>query len=166
MANTMQIYVASLSDYSAGKLHGEWIDVGTVSEMEADIVKILKSSKEPNAEEWAIHDYNDFPNLGENPSLEEVEEVGELIDEHGDVFLAALDYQNDIGYAKSSVEENFVGSGDSLSDIAYDYLESTGMLQEVPEFLRNYIDYEAYGRDMDIEGWSVKYGGTVYLFSQ
>lgn len=41
---------------------------------------------------------------------------------------------------------------DSMEDVAAYYVEETGQLGEVPSNLQNYIDYQALGRDMEIEG--------------
>ena len=38
------------------------------------------------------------------------------------------------------------------NDVARYYVEETGQLGEVPSNLQNYIDYQALGRDMEIEG--------------
>ena len=57
----LRIYVASLSDYNAGRLHGAWIDAAQEPEqIEAEIAWMLKQSPEPIAEEWAIHDHEGF----------------------------------------------------------------------------------------------------------
>ena len=39
-----------------------------------------------------------------------------------------------------------------MSDVARYYIEETGALGEVPASLQNYIDYESYGRDLDLSG--------------
>ncbi len=39
-----------------------------------------------------------------------------------------------------------------MADVARYYIEETGALGEVPANLQNYIDYESYGRDLEIEG--------------
>ncbi len=55
------IFVASLADYNNGVLHGKWIDAAREPwEIQADINDILDSSRQPDAEEWAIHDYEQF----------------------------------------------------------------------------------------------------------
>ena len=60
-----QIYVACLASYNAGRLSGKWITpADTEEKLQAQIDAILKASPEPDAEEWAIHDYDNFPNLG------------------------------------------------------------------------------------------------------
>lgn len=41
---------------------------------------------------------------------------------------------------------------DDMSDVAYYLIQETDVLGEVPSNLQNYIDYEAYGRDLELEG--------------
>lgn len=48
----------------------------------------------------------------------------------------------------SEVEEAYQGEHDSDEAFADEYLESTGMLEEIPENLRCYFDTEAFARDM------------------
>ena len=57
---------------------------------------------------------------------------------HGDINGAG-----DIDEAR----EAFAGKFNSEADWAEQFLEETGGLEGVPEHLRNYIDFEAYGRD-------------------
>jgi antirestriction protein len=56
-----QIYIACLSSYNSGILHGKWIVPSTdEQELQDQIDSILKTSKQHFAEEWAVHDYNYF----------------------------------------------------------------------------------------------------------
>lgn len=41
---------------------------------------------------------------------------------------------------------------DDMTDIAYYFIDELQVLGEIPLPLQNYIDYEAYGRDLSIEG--------------
>ena len=73
-----RIYIASLSDYNAGRLLGRWIDANQSAEkLHADIREMLAESKEPPAEEWAIHDYEGFGTLrlSEFASVDDVAEL-------------------------------------------------------------------------------------------
>ena len=39
-----------------------------------------------------------------------------------------------------------------MTDVAYYFIDECQSLGEIPEGIRSYIDYEAYGRDLDLEG--------------
>ena len=41
---------------------------------------------------------------------------------------------------------------ETMTDVAYYLIDEVQALGEIPSHLQNYIDYEAYGRDLDIEG--------------
>ena len=51
---------------------------------------------------------------------------------------------------------------DSEIEFAYQYIEDTGMLSDVPELLQRYFDYEAYARDLFLDGYS-QYEGHVFI---
>lgn len=56
-----RIYVASLSDYNNGHLHGRWINAAqSAQRIYEEIHQMLATSTTPGAEEWAIHDYEGF----------------------------------------------------------------------------------------------------------
>jgi antirestriction protein len=56
-----RIYVACLSAYNNGYLHGWWIDADQEPDaLLSDIEEMLADSPMDDAEEWAIHDYENF----------------------------------------------------------------------------------------------------------
>ena len=64
-------------------MHGAWIVPKTTKEeLEEQIQEVLKGSPVGDPEEWAIYDYNNFPNLGEYPDLEKVCEVQRAFEEY------------------------------------------------------------------------------------
>jgi len=48
-----------------------------------------------------------------------------------------------------------------MEDIAYNYIEDSGALKGMSESLQGYFDYEALGRDMEIEGSYFKDDGNI-----
>ena len=40
----------------------------------------------------------------------------------------------------------------TMAEVAERYADETGLLESIPENLRNYFDFEAFGRDMSFEG--------------
>jgi len=155
---TPSIYVACLASYNAGILHGRWIKANQDAEhIMDDISDILSESPEPLAEEWAIHDYEGFGglNLSEYESIEHIAELAMLIEEHGELATHVVAYVGGLNYlqeARSMLDERYCGLFDSAEDWAWDYLESTGLLNEVPESLRYYVNAQAFARDCELSG--------------
>src|SRR5262245_53299918 len=90
-----RIYVASLADYNAGTLLGRWIDTDKGEEHIWDEIKsLLADSREPVAEEWAIHDCEGFGSLSlsEYADIATVARLSQLIQEHGPVFAELVGY--------------------------------------------------------------------------
>jgi antirestriction protein len=162
------IYVACLAAYNAGYLHGEWIDAAQDTDsLNAAVQQILNESPIPLAEEWAIHDYEGFGDIriAEYEGLSEVSRLAMLIEEHGEAFTA---YAAHVG-ADTATEESFLDAycGHWESELAYaEHLFDELYLYEIPEHVRYYIDYEAFSRDLFIDGYSSvrssDYG--VYVF--
>ena len=149
VAATPRIYVACLASYNAGTMHGEWIDVDQdADEIQAEINTILKASPEPDAEEWAIHDYANMIDLGENPNIAAIAMHGEKLAEHGGAWKAYVDWIG-LDYADSdNFEECYSGQWNSKQHFAEHLVDDLGMLGECPENIQFYFDYEAFARDL------------------
>ena len=39
----------------------------------------------------------------------------------------------------------------------------SGQIDELPDWAQSYFDYEAYGRDLEIEGQFYKAAGSIYV---
>jgi antirestriction protein len=149
-----KIYVACLAAYNAGILHGKWIDAAQDADsLHCEVQEILKQSPEPFAEEWAIHDYEGFGDIRieEYQPLSEISQLALLIEEHGEAFAA---YAAHVGI-ESATEESFQDAyrGHWDSELAYaQELFDELYAHEIPEHLRFYIDYEAFSRDIFIDG--------------
>ena len=143
----IRIYVASLSDYNAGRLHGAWIDATQdAHDMQEEVNKMLAESKEPIAEEWAIHDYEGFQGLklGEWESFDKVSVWAAGIEEHGEAYALWADESG-----ASDVEQfndAYRGHYDTMADFAEEWYsdELTG-----DSYLMQFIDWERVGREME-----------------
>lgn len=157
-ANNPQIYVACLSSYNEGILHGLWIDADQEPDaIHEEIQQMLEESPAQGiAEEFAIHDYQGFgaARIGEYEALEDISALANLIAEHGEQLASKVweHADRDLERARQYLEEDYQGSFSDLADWAEDYLDSIGQLREVPESLRQYIDFEAFARDAELGG--------------
>lgn len=161
-----RIYVASLSDYNAGILHGRWIDAVTdIDDMQEEISEMLRSSPtmisygEP-AEEWAIHDFEGFGEhrLSEYESLASIAILADGIDRHGLAFAAWVDHIGEIGDdTVADFEDRYMGQWESLQAYAEHMLEELGadeVMASTSQWLRPYLtlDVAGFSRDLEISG--------------
>ncbi|PQA87681.1 antirestriction protein ArdA [Hyphococcus luteus] len=147
-----RIYVACLASYNAGVLHGRWIDVTDPDEIRAQVAAMLSASPEPDAEEWAIHDYEGFEGaeISEYAGFDQVCDLAAFIEEHGALGgKLVAHFCGDLDEARAAFED-YAGEYKSLEDFAYDFTEQTGVT--IPDSLALYIDYEAMGRDIELNG--------------
>lgn len=162
-----KIYVACLAAYNNGYLHGEWIDAHQdVDDLYAAIKKILVSSPVPEAEEWAIHDYEGFGDvcINEYTGLETVAALAGFVVEHDEFGAAVLNHTNgDIEEAQRLLDECYHGEYDSEEDFAISFAEE---MMTIPEHLAYYIDYEKMARDWFISDFfSVEINHKTHVFS-
>ena len=174
--DTPRIYVASLSDYNAGRLHGDWLDAtGDLDALMEGVKGMLARSPAPGAEEWAIHDYDGFGGLrlSEFEPLSLVTAVASGIREYGGAFAAWADVVEKDPERLKEFEEGYQGTWDSLAAYAEDFLDDLGVESQLeavtPEWLQPYvtIDYEAFGSDMELSGdivTSRAEQGGIYVF--
>ena len=147
-----RIYVACLAAYNSGYLHGRWIDATTPDEIMDSVRAMLGTSPQPDAEEWAIHDYEGFEGatLSEYASFETVCELAEFIEEHGELGGKVFNYFGDDLAEARAAFENYAGVYRSATDFAEELHYDIGT--EIPVSLRYYIDWEAVARDMALNG--------------
>lgn len=161
-----RIYVASLSDYNAGVLHGRWINATSdVPTMRAEIEAMLRMSPttathgDP-AEEWAIHDYENFGplRLDEYSSLRTIARLAGGIHAHGPAFAAYVaDTGDNDEQAIEHFEDRYRGewaSVDAYAEALIEDLTDDRTFQYVPDWLRSYIkiDTALFAQDMQLGG--------------
>lgn len=151
-----RIYVACLSAYNNGYLHGAWIDAcQEPEEIRSAISEMLARSPMGDAEEWAIHDYEGFGKfrLTESHDIERVSECALAIEEHGFIIADLMDHLGGtLDDAIEYMDNNYQGEFDDLESYADQFLEDTGELNQIPKHLRYYFDLKAYARDLELNG--------------
>ena len=158
----MRIYIANLGKYNEGELVGAWftppVDFEEVKE---------RIGLNDEYEEYAIHDYELPFAIDEYTPIEEVNRLCEMVEDLPEYIQEELsELQSYFGSIEELCEHEddiICHSGcDDMADVARYYLEETGQLGELPAHLQNYIDYAAYGRDMELEGTFVITNHGVY----
>lgn len=148
----IRIYVACLAAYNSGILHGAWIDAdqepGAIYD---EIAGMLRASPIPEAEEWAIHDYEGFEGvrISEYAGIDGVAETAAFIAEHGKLGAELIGYFGELGEAREAMADRYYGVYSDLADYVQEITEEC---QAIPENLRYYIDWKAMARDAELNG--------------
>jgi antirestriction protein len=169
MNNAPRIYVACLAAYSNGKLHGDWIDCDKdADKILSEIKLILAKSPEPNAEDWAIHDYENWHSITirEHESIERIAELATLIQTHGSAFAYYYEYFDLV----EGFEDSYRGCYESEEDFVRESLTEQGIIEKCERagLSECYIDWERIARDWficDYVSFSESYD-QVHIFSR
>ena len=179
----IEAYITNLGKYNEGKLEGEWVRFPTTEEKMKKVFERI--GIEPGApdgygghyEEWFITDYDCYvpglmeaARLGEYENLDELNylasKIMELDDCELDRFEAAMEVADETGSVKDIInlidnpEKYEVYPGiENDEDLGHYYIEELGSIHLTDE-VRDYFDYEAYGRDIAISeaGHYTSYG--------
>ena len=88
--------------------------------------------------------------------INEIAESADNLDSFEEEALESMiDYSFDPEEALNKIADGdvlFYFDCDNMEDVAYEVVEQTEMLAGVDDTIARYFDYEAYGRDLEIEG--------------
>ena len=171
-----RIWVGSLADYVAGRLHGVWMDATCEpDELSAATRFMLRGTHEEIAEEWGIFDHEGFYGyrLGEYTSFSTVSRIAQGIAEHGEAYakwVECVGAENEELLSDECFQDHYLGQFESMEAYVEHLLEECGdyrYLDELPEHLKPYvkIDTEMMARDYECELYVVEgEGGGVFVF--
>lgn len=161
----MRVYITDLEAYNNGHLVGAWYELPMNEDLLAvSIENELQKGKTAcnsthNHEEYFITDFEcEYMKINEYDSLTELNKIAQKmedleVEEKRAVQLMLEDYiVNSIDEAIENLENMIYTGEDKMENVAYTYIEELGTLQGMTESLQGYFDYEALGRDMEIEG--------------
>ena len=163
-------FITNLGKYNEGELVGEWVKFPTTAEEMKEVFKRIGIGQKDDFgqpyEEWFITDYDCYVDglyskLGEYENLDELNYLASKLDEMDQSDYAKFQAAMEIGDYTSSLQEiiNLTENLDcyeiypnieDYDDLGRYYLEELEV-SKVPAHLQNYIDYEAYGRDVALE---------------
>lgn len=165
-----EAFITNLGKYNEGELVGEWVKFPTTPE---ELQKVFErigigSQNEYGSvyEEWFITDYDCYVDglyekLGEYENLDELNYLASKLEELSDAeyeqFQAAMEISDYTSSLKDLInltdnldKYELIPGIEDYADLGRLFVDEYGSL-EVPEHLKNYIDYEAYGRDIALD---------------
>lgn len=154
----LKIFLTNLGKYNEGHLIGEWVSLPIDDDKLKKVKKRIGINK--HYEEMFITDYEcdiDGVKVNEFDNIEELNEMAETLEELDETDKEIIKVIMSRGY---SINEAIDKKDDvmifydcyDMEDVAIQYCEECEILDEMPEHLKSYFDFAAYGRDLEIEG--------------
>jgi len=171
-----RVWIGSLADYNNGTLTGEWVDAAVDgAELSAAARAIVANSEQPDAEEWAIFDHDEFGSWtpGESEDLHIVARVARGIAEHGAAFAAWAELHDADEAMLDSFSDAYLGAYDSAEAWAETVMDDLGVQTQIEEALPGDIaryvrlDSGAWAQDAWLSGDVAivhRPGGGVWIF--
>ena len=156
----MRIALTNLGKYNEGELIYKWLELPATEEEIKEAMDEIGINE--YYEEWFITDYEcDFMRIGEYDSIDELNEIAEALEDLEDyektIVKALLDYNYDLQEALDRKDDCRLWDTTDMADIAEEYYNECYAHDMNLGFIENYIDFEAWGRDMEIEGTFLEY---------
>ena len=148
--------------------HGKWVELPTTTD---ELDEAIAYARTEDCEEVMISDYEgikceEYDNIYD--INERAEMLSDLDDDEAEIFEAVLDDVGDFDEALRIVEDHdylYYSGCCTMEEVARMYCEDTGLLAEIPVYLRDYFDFEAYGRNMEMSGNFIELSdGFVEIF--
>lgn len=169
-------YIACLASYNSGILHGAWVDLEVVEDVE-DIQEcidwVMATSPDAGAEEYAVHEYSGLPGYltdSEWPDLAALIEYkearaeftgsGELVRLEAFEFLCA---DRRATVSAEDLIDNFCGFYTSGAEYAQDLACETGAINDILAWPLDCIDWDEAFIALDMN--TFRANGGLYVFN-
>lgn len=165
-ADGIGVYVGTYRKYNEGSLFGMWIDLEKFTDADEffEVCRALHADEEDP--EFMFQDYQGFPAsmYFESMCEDEIQDIldyvalddddKELLEEYQDAYDESADI-SDI----DKIKERYCGTFDSMEDYAENFMNER---YNIPDYLANYIDYSAFARDLEMDGYYISSKGFVF----
>tara|TARA_R100000654_G_scaffold74063_1_gene107779 strand:- start:867 stop:1412 length:546 start_codon:yes stop_codon:yes gene_type:complete len=149
------VYFASLEAYNQGQMIGGWLYPLDYETLEGFLEAIKQVTR--NADEVAVHDYDDFPDMGEYPDHEELYEIIHNVEDSYLDNEVLFKYMKNNYYDYKSeyideAEDSYITTCDNFNDYANEIADQNIeclVNKDAREFVYRNFDYESHSRDLE-----------------
>lgn len=166
------LYVGTYAKYNNGDLTGKWLDLTDYFDAEDFLEACYELHADEEDCELMFQDFEGFPEelYSESASLEDIEKIYQYIEYcniHSQEFIDALLEELVFGELEYAVENSYYLCESTFGNRDYNigeaYVDSLGGLECLgEETLKNYFDYEAFGRELQWDINIIECNGKIY----
>lgn len=156
-----RVFCSTYKKYAEGSLKGAWLDLEDYACKQDFYEACAELHKDESDPEIMFQDHEDIPSMFITECSIDEEFWGymdcRLDDDVKKAYIEACDVWDAEG-----CEASYIGRFRDDAEMVENVADETGLLDEIPENLRYYFDYEAYGRDIRLGGDVREYGGYYF----
>ena len=163
-----RVYVGTYAKYAGGSIEGAWLNISDYNSLEDFLEACRELHEDEDEPEFMFQDWENIPSeliseCGIDGAIFEVQD--ELDEDEEAPFLAWVEYhgwdiKKDPDRAVDTFRDQYCGEWESERAYAEQLFDEL-YLHEIPEHLQSYIDYEAFARDLFMDGYDYVNG---YVF--
>lgn len=160
---TMRIYVGTYAKYNEGDLTGKWFDLEDYDDRDAFYEACAELHNDEDDPEFMFQDWEGIPDgmIGELYVSLECWTLLDAYEKHDEGAVNAYIYC--FGeWNENDFRDRYRGEYTSWEDFAEQLVDELGYLDEIPEHLRYYFDYEKYARDLRAGGDVCEHDGYYF----
>lgn len=169
---SISIYVGTFGKYASGSLAGAWLNVADYAGEDEFFAACKELHKDEEGPEFMFQDFENLPKgmAGEcwiNPELFEMAAaLADMDESEAEAYGIFCDYQGTGGdLSLKHFRECYMGQYDSEEDFAEQFADECGYLDQIPQNLRYYFDFEKFARDLFLDGFYFD-AGHVFDFNR
>lgn len=162
------VYVGTYGKYNEGSLDGEWVDITEFDTYEDFIDYCHKLHGDENSAELMFQDFAGFPEIWYSESgmseetFDKIKEFSELDSDKKGAYEAYLTICDEGDDSIDKFEDCYLGYYNSPEDFAEEYFTTNN---DIPDFIINYIDWNAVWRDLNISDGYDYVNGYVFFMN-
>lgn len=148
------VYVGSFHKYACGNIFGAWLDITKFVDYDEFLAVCRYIHRDEADPELMCQDYENFPEVWYSEDImseyifDLIQEYAELDEDEREAYEAFLDVKCDSRISVEDFRDAYQGKWDSEEDFARYIVEECGMLDNMPESLKDYFDFERYADDL------------------
>ena len=148
------VYVGTYHKYNCGSIFGAWLDITAFADYDEFLAVCAYLHRDEADPEFMAQDFENFPEewytegFMSRDEFDKIQEFAELDEDEREAFQAFMDLKCDSDLSVDDFREAYQGEWDSEEDFARNIVEECGMLDNVPESLKDYFDFERYADEL------------------
>lgn len=148
----MKIYVGTYAKYNNGDLTGKWLELDDYADHGEFIKACAELHTDEEDPEFMFQDSENVPDsmISETDVDEDLWDMMGLEKQY-DIDAMVGFAEHDGGWDRERFENAYQGEFIGWTEFAEQMVDELGYLDDAPDFLKTYFDYEKFGRDLQYD---------------